>query len=56
MLLAEKHSPIKIWQDGITVRELANALNTLKVSPLTMIDIFKSLRNQGALQAELVIE
>ena len=42
--------------NGITVGELANALNTLAVSPLTMMDIFTSLRNQGALQAELIFE
>lgn len=45
-----------LLQDGITVGELADALNSLAVSPLAMINIFTSLRNQGALQAELVIE
>lgn len=42
--------------DGLTVSDLANALNTLAVSPNSMINIFTSLRNQGALQAELIIE
>ena len=52
----ESGGSYNLWQDGITVGELANALNTLAVSPLAMIDIFTSLRNQGALQAELIIE
>ena len=41
---------------GTTVRELGRALNSLGVSPNLMIAVFTSLRNQGALQAELVIE
>lgn len=45
-----------LWKDGITVGDLAYALNTLAVSPNSMINIFTTLRNQGALQAELVIE
>lgn len=45
-----------VWRGGLTVGDLANALNTLAVSPNTLIGIMTSLRNQGALQAELVIE
>ncbi len=41
---------------GTTVGELGRALNSLGVSPNLMIAVFTSLRNQGALQAELVIE
>jgi flagellar P-ring protein precursor FlgI len=52
----ESGGSYNVWQDSITVGELADALNSLAVSPLAMINIFTSLRNQGALQAELVIE
>ena len=45
-----------IWNEGITVGELAQALNALAIPPNALINIFTSLRNQGALQAELVIE
>jgi flagellar P-ring protein FlgI len=45
-----------VWREGLTVGDLATALNTLAVSPNTLIHIMTSLRNQGALQAELVIE
>ncbi|MEO1615042.1 MAG: flagellar basal body P-ring protein FlgI [Planctomycetota bacterium] len=41
---------------GMTVGDLANALNALAVNPNTLITIMSSLRRQGALEAELVIE
>ncbi|MEL6108156.1 MAG: flagellar basal body P-ring protein FlgI [Planctomycetota bacterium] len=52
----ESGGTYNVWRDGVTVGDLANALNSLAVSPITLIDIFTSLRNQGALQAELIIE
>lgn len=52
----ESGGTYNVWKDGVTVGDLANALNSLAVSPVTLIDIFTSLRNQGALQAELIIE
>lgn len=52
----ESGGSYNVWRDGITVGDLANALNTLAVSPNTMINVFTTLRNQGALQAELIIE
>lgn len=45
-----------VWRDGLTVGDLANALNTLGVTPNALINVMTSLRNQGALQAELIIE
>ena len=52
----ESGGTYNVWRGGLTVGDLANALNTLAVSPNTLIGIMTSLRNQGALQAELVIE
>ena len=54
--LLETGGTYNVWRDGLTVGDLANALNTLEVSPNTLINIMTSLRNQGALQAELIIE
>jgi flagellar P-ring protein precursor FlgI len=54
--IVETGGSYNVWREGLTVGDLANALNTLAVSPNTLINIFTSLRNQGALQAELVIE
>lgn len=39
-----------------TVQDLANALNSLKVSPRDLVAIFQALKQAGALQAELVIQ
>ena len=52
----ESGGTYNVMRDGITVGDLAHALNTLAVSPSVMINIFLSLQNQGALQAELIIE
>ncbi|WP_197454687.1 flagellar basal body P-ring protein FlgI [Stieleria varia] len=52
----ESGGTYNVWRGGLTVGDLANALNTLAVSPNTLIGVMTSLRNQGALQAELVIE
>jgi len=38
-----------------TVEDLARALNSIKVSPRDMISIFQSIKEAGALQAELKI-
>ena len=43
-------------RDTLSVGDLANALNALGVAPTTLINILSSLRTQGALQADLIIE
>ncbi|MGB7346363.1 MAG: flagellar basal body P-ring protein FlgI [Pirellulaceae bacterium] len=54
--IVESGGTYNVWREGLNVGDLAAALNTLAVSPNSLINIFTSLRNQGALQAELVIE
>jgi flagellar P-ring protein precursor FlgI len=41
--------------EAVSVRELAQSLNAIKVSPRDLISIFQSLRAAGALHADLVI-
>jgi flagellar P-ring protein precursor FlgI len=41
--------------ESATVQELAAALNAIRCSPRDMISIFQSLKEAGALQAELRI-
>ncbi len=41
--------------ESATVEDLAKALNSIKVSPRDMISIFQSIKEAGALQAELKI-
>ncbi|MCA9138785.1 MAG: flagellar basal body P-ring protein FlgI [Planctomycetales bacterium] len=52
----ESGGQYNVLPGGMTVGDLAIALNSLAVSPTTMINIMTTLRNQGALKAELVIE
>lgn len=54
--LFESGGRYNVLPGGLTVGDLATALNSLAVSPNTLISIMTSLRNQGALKAELVIE
>ncbi len=54
--LFESGGRYNVLPGGMTVGDLATALNSLAVSPTTLISIMTTLRNQGALKAELVIE
>ena len=54
--LFESGGRYNVLPGGMTVGDLATALNSLAVSPNTLISIMTSLRNSGKLQAELVIE
>lgn len=46
---------LMVMEGGATVSDLAQALNTLKVTPRDMISIFQALKQAGALRADLVI-
>jgi len=54
--IIESGGTYNLLNNALTVGDLANALNTLAVSPTTLINVLSSLRTQGALQAELIIE
>ena len=47
--------PVMVLNEPADVSDLANALNSLRVSPRDIISIFQALKQAGALQAELVI-
>jgi len=52
----EQSNPAVALPATATVQDLANALNSLKVSPRDLVAIFQALKQVGALQAELVIQ
>lgn len=52
----EEGGRYNILSEGIELGELAAALNAMGVSPQDMITIFQSLRDSGALHAQLEIE
>ncbi len=50
----EQGGNFNVINEGITVGELAQALNALGVTPQDLINILQALREQGSLHAELV--
>ncbi len=52
----EQSNPAVAIPATATVQELANALNSLKVSPRDLVAIFQALKQAGSLQAELIIQ
>lgn len=52
----EQTNPAVALPATATVQDLANALNSLKVSPRDLVAIFQALKQAGALQAELIIQ
>jgi flagellar P-ring protein precursor FlgI len=52
----EQANPAVALPATATVQDLANALNTLKVSPRDLVAIFQALKQAGALQADLIIQ
>ena len=52
----EKNEAVALMPTGNSVQNMADALNTLKVSPRDLISIFQALKEVGSLQGELVIQ
>ena len=51
----EEESRLMVINEGVDIGEVASALNALGVTPRDMISIFQTMKEAGALQAELVI-
>lgn len=51
----DENRPVQIFDDSVTVGDLAAALNSLGVTPRDLSAIFQQLHASGALHAELII-
>lgn len=51
----EEDSRFLVMEQGVSVGDLANALNAIGVTPRDVIAIFQAIKAAGAMQAELVI-
>lgn len=51
----EKEGKLHVIPDGVSISEIARALNVLGVTPRDLISIFQAIKKAGALHAELVI-
>ena len=54
-VLEEGAGNVMVLEEPATVSDLANALNTMKVTARDIISIFQARKQAGALQGELVI-
>jgi flagellar P-ring protein precursor FlgI len=51
----EDKTKLVVVEGGVTIRELARALNAIGVSPRDMITILQTIKAAGALHAELEV-
>jgi len=52
----EEKPKFLVLDDMPTIQEVASALNSLGVTPRDMMSIFQSMKQAGALQAELILQ
>lgn len=52
--VTEEQSRLVVLEEGVSINEVSDALNSLGVTPRDMISIFQTMKEAGALQAELV--
>lgn len=55
LVVEEEDKPLMVVEDGVTIGEVAKALNALGASPRDLIAIFEAMKQAGAIQAELII-
>lgn len=53
--VSEEEKRLYVLQEGVTISDVARALNVLGVTPRDLISIFQAIKRAGALHAELVI-
>jgi flagellar P-ring protein precursor FlgI len=51
----EEDAKLHIIPDGVSISEIARALNVLGVTPRDLMAIFQAIHKAGALHAELII-
>ena len=53
--VAEEIRPMFLFQPGIDLREIVDAVNGVGASPSSLIAILEALKSAGSLRAELVV-
>ena len=53
--VAEVNNPMVLFQPGVDLRELVDAVNQVGASPSSLIAILEALKASGSLRAELVV-
>ncbi|MBM4053986.1 MAG: flagellar basal body P-ring protein FlgI [Planctomycetes bacterium] len=53
--VGEEKARLTVLQEGVSISDVARALNVLGVTPRDLISIFQAIKKAGALHAELVV-
>ena len=53
--MAEANNPMFLFQPGVDLREIVDAVNQVGASPSSLIAILEALKTSGSLRAELVV-
>jgi flagellar P-ring protein precursor FlgI len=53
--VGEDNNPMVLFQPGVDLREIVDAVNQVGASPSSLIAILEALKTSGSLRAELVV-
>ena len=53
--VAEPNKPMFLFQPGVDLRQIVDAVNQVGATPSSLIAIVEALKSSGSLRAELVI-
>ena len=53
--VAEPNNPMVLFQPGVDLRQIVDAVNQVGATPSSLIAIIEALKSSGSLRAELVI-
>jgi flagellar P-ring protein precursor FlgI len=53
--VGEANNPMVLFQPGVDLREIVDAVNQVGASPSSLIAILEALKTSGSLRAELVV-
>ena len=51
----EQKARLIVLKEGVSIKDVANALNAIGVTPRDMISIFQAMKRADALKADLVL-
>jgi flagellar P-ring protein precursor FlgI len=53
--VAESENPMFLFEPGVELREIVDAVNMVGASPSALVAILETLKQSGSLRAELII-
>jgi len=53
--VAEEENPMFLFEPGVELRDIVDAVNNVGASPSALVAILETLKQSGSLRAELII-